>query len=189
MNEILIFLGPPGAGKGTQAKKLCEDRNLVQISTGDMLRSHVKRGTEFGAKAKEVMDRGDLVSDDIIVGMVRDELSAKEQGNIRVLFDGFPRTEAQAAALDGLLGEFSAPLTASVLIEVDEEALVARLLKRAEIEGRADDNEETIRNRMKVYHEQTSPLIAYYDSKGSLHRIDGTGTIDEIYARITAVLP
>lgn len=190
MNELLIFLGPPGAGKGTQAKKLCAERSLTQLSTGDMLRSHRKRGTELGKQAQAIMDRGELVSDEIIVGMVRDELTNMEAGNIRVLFDGFPRTTAQAEALDNLLNELDANLTAAILLEVpDEEQLVQRLLKRAEQEGRADDNEETIRNRMGVYHKQTAPLIAFYENKDLLKRVQGVGTIDEVYAKLTDLLP
>ncbi|TNE47738.1 MAG: adenylate kinase [Deltaproteobacteria bacterium] len=185
MNELLIFLGPPGAGKGTQAKKLCSDRSLTQLSTGDMLRSHVKRGTELGVEAKKIMDRGELVSDDIIVGMVRDELSNASDGGARFLFDGFPRTTAQAEALDNLLASMNTGLDAVLLLEVNEEEVIQRLLKRAELEGRSDDNEETIRNRMSVYKSQTAPLIEYYDNKGLLKRVDGQGTIDDVYARLS----
>ncbi len=188
MNELIIFMGPPGAGKGTQAKMLCKERNLVQLSTGDMLRSHTKRGTELGIEAKKIMDRGELVSDDIIVGMVRDELSQKPAGEIRVLFDGFPRTTAQAEALDQLLAELNAPLRTVLLLEVNEEEVVQRLLKRAELEGRSDDNEATIRNRMEVYNKQTAPLIAYYESKNLLVKANGMGAIDEIYARLQEAL-
>jgi adenylate kinase len=186
MNETLIFMGPPGAGKGTQAVKLCEGRSLRQLSTGDMLRDHVRRGTALGAEAKKLMDAGNLVPDDVIVGMVRAELES--MGEIRVLFDGFPRTTAQAAALDALLQELSAPLAAVVLLEVDEEAVVQRLLKRAEIEGRADDNEATIRNRMRVYNEQTAPLISYYAGGGKLRKIDGMGAVEEVARRIQEAL-
>lgn len=186
MNELLIFLGPPGAGKGTQAKKLCNDRNLTQLSTGDMLRSHTARGTELGIEAKKIMDRGELVSDEIIVGMVRDELTQKPEGQIRILFDGFPRTTAQAEALDQLLAEIGAPLHSVLLLEANEEEVVQRLLKRAEIEGRSDDNEATIRNRMEVYKNQTAPLIAYYQGKNLLQAIDGVGSIDEVYERLLA---
>lgn len=183
MNELLIFLGPPGAGKGTQAKKLCVDRNLTQLSTGDMLRSHVKRGTELGVEAKKIMDRGELVSDDIIVGMVRDELS--NAADARFLFDGFPRTTAQAEALDNLLSSMNTGLDAVLLLEVNEEEVIQRLLKRAELEGRSDDNEETIRNRMTVYKNQTAPLVEYYTNKGLLKTVDGQGSIDEVYARLS----
>lgn len=188
MNELLIFLGPPGAGKGTQAKRLCADRDLTQLSTGDMLRSHVKRGTDLGRQAKAIMDRGELVSDDIIVGMVRDELNNKPEGQVRVLFDGFPRTLAQAEALNQLLDEMGTPLKNVLLLDVPEEELVQRLLKRAELEGRSDDNEETIRNRMEVYHNQTAPLVTYYESKGLLTKVDGLGSMDEVYKRLTAAL-
>jgi len=188
MNELLIFLGPPGAGKGTQAQRLCVAREVSQLSTGDMLRGHVKEGTELGKKAKVLMDAGELVPDDLIIAMVRDRVGKEEKGNIRILFDGFPRTTAQAEALDNLLAEFDASLFKVLLIDVDEEELVGRLLNRAKEQGRADDNETTIRNRMKVYSSQTAPLIEYYEKKGLLAKIDGQGNIDEIYDRITAAL-
>lgn len=187
MSEVVLLMGPPGAGKGTQADKLAEGRNLHKLSTGDMLRGHVKRGTELGHKAKSVMDAGDLVPDDLIVSMVRSELEGQDE--VRVLLDGFPRTPAQAKALDDLLDELSAPIDAAVLLEVSEDELVRRLLQRAEEEGRSDDNEETIRNRMSVYHEQTAPLISYYDERGKLSRVDGIGTTEEVFARIMDVLP
>ena len=183
-NQAVIFIGPPGAGKGTQAKRLCESQNLTQLSTGDMLRAHVKQGTELGKQAKVLMDDGKLVPDDVIIGMVRTELGTHEQGKIRILFDGFPRTNGQAEALDQLLDDFNIPLWGVVLIEVDEEAIVQRLLKRAEIQGRSDDNEETIRNRMKVYNQQTTPLLAYYNEKKCMRSVDGMGTIDEVTQRI-----
>jgi adenylate kinase len=186
MNETLIFMGPPGAGKGTQAIKLCENRKLKQLSTGDMLRDHVRRGTELGVQAKQIMDAGKLVSDDVIIGMVRAEL--QQMADIRVLFDGFPRTTAQAEALDKLLQEVNAPLYAVVLLEVDEEAVVQRLLKRAEIEGRSDDNEATIRKRLSVYNEQTAPLIGYYASTGKIKKVDGMGAVDEVEQRIKDAL-
>lgn len=188
MNELLIFLGPPGAGKGTQAKKLCVDRNLLQLSTGDMLRSHVKRGTALGKQAKIIMDRGELVSDDIIIGMVRDELTQVPVGQLRFLFDGFPRTTAQAKALDALLASLHTSLSAVLLLEVNEEEVIQRLLKRAELEGRSDDNEATIRNRMDVYKKQTAPLVEYYEARGSLRRVDGMGDINDIYARLQTAL-
>lgn len=183
-NELLIFLGPPGAGKGTQAVRLCEERNLTQLSTGDMLRGHVKAGTDLGKQAKVLMDKGELVGDDLIIAMVRSELEKYERGNIRILFDGFPRTTAQAEALDQLLKDFDASLSKVILIEVEEEVLVQRLLGRAAEQGRSDDNETTIRNRMTVYSNQTAPLIAYYTDKGNVHNVDGLGTIDEVYTRI-----
>ena len=186
MNETLIFMGPPGAGKGTQAVKLCENRKLKQLSTGDMLRDHVRRGTELGVQAKQIMDAGKLVSDEVIIGMVRAELESMEE--VRVLFDGFPRTTAQAEALDQLLQDFKAPLAGVVLLEVDEDVVTQRLLKRAELEGRSDDNEQTIRNRLKVYNEQTAPLIGYYEGTGKLKKVDGMGEVADVEARIQGIL-
>jgi len=187
-SEVLILMGPPGAGKGTQASTLAEKRDLLKLSTGDMLRDHVKRGTELGNAAKAIMDAGDLVSDDIIVGMVRSAIEERESEGVRVLLDGFPRTPGQADALADLLSEFDAEITAAVLLEVDEEELIGRLLQRAEEQGRADDNEETIRNRMNVYKTQTQPLIDYYLQRSKLQSIDGMGTVEEVYARLTEVL-
>lgn len=185
--EILLLVGPPGAGKGTQADKLARARRLSKLSTGNMLREHVKQGSELGKQAKAIMDAGELVSDDIIINMVRGEL---EQGEcIRFLLDGFPRTVAQAEALDKLLGEMNTGITGVVLLEVDEDELVARLVKRAGEEGRSDDNEETIRRRMSVYHQQTAPLIDYYQQRGTLRRIEGIGSVEDVFARISGVLP
>jgi len=185
--EVLLLIGPPGAGKGTQAEKLARARNLKKLSTGDMLRDHVARGTELGQQAKAVMEAGALVSDEIIIEMVRGELEA--QPTVRVLLDGFPRTAVQAEALDELLGVLKAPLTAAVLLEVDTDELVTRLLKRAQEQGRVDDNEATIRTRMKVYEAQTAPLVAYYGARGKLRRVDGMGSVEEVFARISEVLP
>ena len=185
--EIVLLMGPPGAGKGTQATSLAQARGLTPLSTGDMLRDHVRRGSELGARAKAIMDTGELVPDDVIVGMVRETLEAAPSK--RFLLDGFPRTPAQAAALDALLAELGVAITAAVAIEVDDEQLVQRLLKRAELEGRSDDNEATVRNRMEVYRRQTQPLLDYYDGQGVLRSIDGAGSIDEVQARIREVLP
>ena len=187
-NEAMIFLGPPGAGKGTQALRLCEARHLQQLSTGDMLRGHVKRETELGKQAKILMDAGNLVADEIIIGMVRSELESMKQGNIRILFDGFPRTTAQAEALATLLDELSIPLTATLLLQVDEEEIVKRLLNRAKEQGRSDDNEETIRNRMQVYRKQTEPLVEFYQKMNILKEIDGVGSLDEVYQRLMNLL-
>lgn len=187
-SEVLILMGPPGAGKGTQAVKLARARKLLKLSTGDMLRDHVQRGTELGLKAKAIMNAGDLVSDDIIIDMVRDELASQEDG-VRVLLDGFPRTPVQADALNGLLEEFDASLTAAVLLKVDEEELIQRLLSRAQKEGRLDDDEATIRYRMKVYNEQTRPLVDYYNEHHMLREVDGMGEVGEVFARVTEVLP
>ncbi len=186
-SEVLLLVGPPGAGKGTQAEKLARARRLTKLSTGDMLRDHVKRETEVGQVAKQVMAAGRLVSDDLIVAMVRSELEGQEV--VRVLLDGFPRTAVQAEALDTLLQELGTAITAVVLLEVDTEELVARLVGRAEAQDRTDDNEATIRTRMQVYAEQTAPLLEYYDARGRLRHVDGTGSVEEVFARISEVLP
>lgn len=186
-SEVLLLVGPPGAGKGTQAEKLARARRLTKLSTGDMLREHVKRGTDLGQAAKTVMDAGGLVSDALIIEMVRGELSAQQ--SVRVLLDGFPRTAVQAEALDALLEELGAAITAVVLLEVDTDELVSRLVKRAQEQGRADDNEATIRTRMGVYHQQTAPLIDYYETRGKLRRVEGVGSVEEVFARISEVLP
>jgi adenylate kinase len=185
--EVVLLMGPPGAGKGTQATRLAVARNLTKLSTGDMLRAHVGAGTELGRRAKSIMDAGDLVPDEVIIGMVRSELTAAQA--VRFLLDGFPRTSAQAAALDALLAELGASVTAAVAIEVPDDELVRRMLQRAAEEGRSDDNEATIRNRMNVYHAQTRPLFDYYQGQGKLHAVDGVGAIDAVTARIHAQLP
>jgi adenylate kinase len=182
MGEAVIFLGPPGAGKGTQAARLAEELGFRKLSTGDILRDHVARSTPLGQQVKPIMDRGDLVPDDLILALIREELSD------RVIFDGFPRTIPQAEALDRLLEETGTRLLGVVLVEVPEEELVRRMLKRAELEGRSDDNEETIRRRLQVYREKTEPLIQYYEKTGVLKRVEGLGTPDEVYARIRAAL-
>jgi adenylate kinase len=182
MGEAVIFLGPPGAGKGTQAARLAEELGFKKLSTGDILRDHVARGTPLGLQVKPIMERGDLVPDDLILALIREELAD------RVIFDGFPRTIPQAEALDRLLEETGTRLLGVVLVEVSEEELVRRMLKRAELEGRSDDNEETIRRRLQVYREKTEPLIQYYEKTGALRRVDGLGTPDEVYARIRAAL-
>jgi len=184
--EVVLLMGPPGAGKGTQASRLAEERGLAKLSTGDMLRDHVRRGTELGQRAKAIMDAGDLVPDDVIVGMVRATMEAAP--SVRFLLDGFPRTPAQAAALDALLFELGARIDAAIALEVDDDELVKRLVQRAEEEGRSDDNEATIRNRMEVYRRQTQPLLDYYDGHGALARIDGLGTVEDVTARIREVL-
>jgi adenylate kinase len=184
--EVVLLMGPPGAGKGTQATRVAVARGLTKLSTGDMLRAHVGAGTELGKRAKAIMDAGDLVPDDVIVGMVRAEVEAAER--IRFLFDGFPRTAAQAASLDALLAEQGAAVTAAVALDVPDDELVRRVLQRAEVEGRSDDNESTIRNRMVVYHEQTKPLLDYYDAQDKLVRIDGVGSMDDVTARIHEAL-
>lgn len=185
-HEVVLLMGPPGAGKGTQATRLAEERNLLKLSTGDMLREHVRSGTELGQRAKAIMDAGELVSDDIIVGMVRSAIAG--ENSVRVLFDGFPRTPAQARSLDDLLEELAAPITAVILLEVDEDELVGRLAGRAREEGRSDDNADTIRRRMRVYQEQTQPLVDYYEAKNKLRRLSGMGSVEAVYSRIAGVL-
>ena len=185
--EVLLLVGPPGAGKGTQAEKLARARRLKKLSTGDMLREHVRNGTALGIAAKTVMDAGELVSDELIIEMVRSEVDGHDP--LRVLLDGFPRTAVQAEALDVLLAEYSAGLTAAVLLEVDTDELVARLVKRAQEQGRTDDDEGTVRTRMQVYSDQTAPLVAYYEAKGKLRRVEGVGSVEEVFARISEVLP
>lgn len=185
-SQVVLLMGPPGAGKGTQASRLAESHDLMKLSTGDMLRTHVREGTELGRRAKSLMDEGVLVPDDLIIAMVRGELQS--QTPARVLLDGFPRTTAQAEALDGLLAELGAPIDAVVVLSVDSEELVRRLLGRARAEGRSDDNEDTIRTRMQVYQEQTRPLLDYYKAAGKLHRVDGVGSEADVSARINAVL-
>lgn len=184
--EVVLLMGPPGAGKGTQATRVAVARGLTKLSTGDMLRAHVGAGTELGKRAKSIMDAGDLVPDDVIVGMVRAEIEAANV--VRFLFDGFPRTAAQAAALDALLVDHGASVTRAVALDVPDEELVRRMLQRAEEEGRTDDNEATIRNRMVVYHEQTRPLLDYYQGQAKLARVDGVGAMSEITDRIHGAL-
>jgi adenylate kinase len=184
--EVVLLMGPPGAGKGTQAARVASLRGLVKLSTGDMLRAHVGAGTELGRRARSIMDAGELVPDDVIIGMVRTELESA--ASIRFLLDGFPRTAAQAAALDALLAELGASVGRAVAIDVDDDELVRRVVERAAIEGRSDDNEATVRNRMLVYHAQTRPLLDYYDGQGKLRRVDGIGAVDDVTHRILGAL-
>ncbi len=183
----LLLLGPPGAGKGTQALLLVERTGVPQISTGDMLRAAVAAGTEVGKLAQGYMDRGELVPDDVVIGVARERLGQPDAKQGFIL-DGFPRTRAQAEALDEMLAELGAPLERCVSLVVDDDEVVERLLKRAEIEGRADDNEETIRNRMRVYREQTEPLTAYYGERSLLREVEGQGSIEDIAGRVRGAL-
>jgi adenylate kinase len=186
MHKVIIFLGPPGAGKGTQAKRLAAEVGLVQLSTGDMLRDNIARGTELGKIVEPIMAAGDYVSDEIVIAMIREKLSNMD--SIRVIFDGFPRTAAQAQALEVLLEELGAPVSSVPLLEVPEEELVERLLERAKIEGRDDDNPETIRNRFKVYLEKTQPLIDFYAARGHVKKVLGVGSPDDVYSRLKSVV-
>jgi len=183
----MLLLGPPGAGKGTQALRLVAKLGIPQISTGDMLREAVAAGTDVGRQAQEYMDRGELVPDEVVIGVARDRLSQDDAESGFVL-DGFPRTAAQAAALDALLDGIGTNLERCVALVVDEESLVARLLGRAQIEGRSDDSEETIRTRMSVYRAQTAPLIEYYRKRGILAEVDGLGSVEEVAKRIEEAL-
>ena len=180
----LVFLGPPGAGKGTQAQRIAEKYNVPHISTGDILRAAVKEGTELGKLAKSYMDRGELVPDDVIIGIIKERLSQPDVRERGFILDGFPRTLPQAEALDRMLEELSMPLDKVVYLNVDDEEIVRRLLSR----GRADDTEEVIRNRLKVYREQTAPLIDYYSEKCLLAEVYGVGDIDEITKKIEELL-
>ena len=188
----IILLGPPGAGKGTQAQHLVENRNMMQLSTGDMLRAARTSGTEMGKIVADVMDRGELVTDEIVIGLIREKLQEGSEGGF--IFDGFPRTLAQADALGELLAENGFSLDAVVSLEVEDEILVQRVVNRAKEaiaagkEARADDNEESMRTRLMEYYKKTSPLIGYYHAKGALKAIDGLASIDEVQASLANAL-
>ncbi len=183
----LIFLGPPGAGKGTQAARVQEAHGLVQLSTGDMLRAAVAEGSDVGKKAKEIMERGDLVPDEVVVKIISDRIDQPDCKNGFIL-DGFPRTTGQAEALDQMLAAKGMKLDAVIEIRVQDEVLVDRIRTRiAETGGeRADDNEETLKKRLEVYHAQTAPLIPYYEKHGNLVVVDGMKPIDEVTKDIEA---
>lgn len=185
-HEIVLLMGPPGAGKGTQASSLAAERGLTKLSTGDMLRDHVARGTDLGRRAKAIMDAGELVPDDVIVEMVRATFEAAPA--LRFLLDGFPRTPGQAAALDALIAEHGARITAAIVLDVPDDELVRRLVGRAEEEGRSDDGEEVVRKRMEVYRRQTQPLLDYYAGQGTLRRVDGSGDVEQVTARLRGVI-
>lgn len=177
----LIFLGPPGAGKGTQAARVQKAHGLVQLSTGDMLRAAVAAGTEIGKKAQAIMERGDLVPDEVVVSIISDRIDQADCANGFIL-DGFPRTTGQAEALDKMLADKGLKLHAVIEIRVDDSILVDRIRTRiAETGGvRADDSEETLKKRLEVYHAQTAPLIPYYESQGKLMVVDGMKPIDDV---------
>ncbi|RBO53008.1 adenylate kinase [Rhodovulum sp. BSW8] len=210
----IILLGPPGAGKGTQARRLVEERGMTQLSTGDMLREARSSGTEMGRKVAEVMDRGELVTDEIVIGLIAEKLESGAGGGF--IFDGFPRTLAQADALGALLDRMGQKLDAVIEMRVDDEALVARITARStcgscgevyndltrpipadgkctkcggtEFKRRADDNETSLRQRLMEYYKKTSPLIGYYYAKGDLTGVDGLAEIDEVSGAIKAIL-
>jgi adenylate kinase len=210
----IVLLGAPGSGKGTQAKRLEADRSIPQISTGDMLRAAVAAGTRFGQQARDIMEAGQLVSDDIVLGIISERLAEADAAEGFIL-DGFPRTEKQALDLEDLLDQLGTPLDAAVLMEVDFDILLKRLTGRrtcsltgkllniyfspreeldacteagGELLQRDDDNEETIKSRLDVYRRQTEPLIDYYRTRGKLRTVDADGSIDDVYERLLAVL-
>jgi adenylate kinase len=191
MSLNIVLLGPPGAGKGTQARILTETRGMVQLSTGDMLREAQASGSEMGRIVADVMARGQLVTDEIVIGLIREKLAAGGKGFI---FDGFPRTLAQADALGDLLEEMGETLHCAIELKVNDEVLVERIVGRAEqarANGepvRADDTEEALRTRLMAYYKQTSPLIGYYHAKGLLRGVNGLGDIDAVSAEIAALL-
>jgi adenylate kinase len=183
----IVFLGPPGSGKGTQAKLLANRLGVPAVSTGDMLRDAVRRETDLGRRAKAIMEAGELVPDDVVIGLIRERVGRTDADRGFIL-DGFPRTVEQARALDRLLEDGGAPIDAVVNLAVPEATLLERLLGRAEQEGRSDDRPETIRERLRVYGEKNDPLVAFYESAGLLTRVDGLGSIDDVAARIDRVL-
>lgn len=188
----IILLGPPGAGKGTQAHHLAETRDMIQLSTGDMLRAAKDSGSDMGRIVADVMARGDLVTDDIVIGLIRERLQGDKRGGF--IFDGFPRTLAQADALSDLLSEQGETLDAVIELRVDDETLVQRIVGRAEEAKaagqtvRADDNADSVRQRLLEYYKKTAPLIGYYHAKGKLVPIDGLGEIDAVKTAISAVV-
>ncbi len=183
MAVYVIFFGPPGSGKGTQASRLAADLAVPQISTGDLLRAHVKEGTELGKVARPIMESGALVPDDLVTAMLRDRL-AKPDAKGGALFDGYPRTVPQASALDGILAERGGKIGAVLFIDVPDAPIVERLVKRAKLEGRADDTPETIGERLRVYREKTAPLAERYRTAGLLVTIDGFRTVDAVAADV-----
>jgi len=210
----IILLGPPGAGKGTQARRLVDERGMIQLSTGDMLRAARTSGTEMGKIVADVMDRGDLVTDEIVIGLIAEQLKGDNGGGF--IFDGFPRTLAQADALDSLMAKVGKTLDCVVEMQVDDDELVSRITARStcgncgegyndlskpipadekctncgssDFKRRADDNEESLKTRLLAYYKQTSPLIGYYYAKGDLRSVNGLGEIDDVAASISGVL-
>lgn len=183
----MLIMGPPGAGKGTQGTKVAETFGIPEISTGALFRWNVANKTELGMIVSEIMNKGDLVPNSIVEALVADRL-AKPDAAAGFLLDGFPRTLGQAEALNGILADLGVELDAALSLVVDSETLIARMMKRAAIEGRADDNEETIRHRFEVYAEETAPLLAFYRERGLLVEVDGLGDVDEVHGRIVTAL-
>ena len=184
----LILFGPPGAGKGTQSEKLIERYQLIHLSTGDILRSEITQETALGLKAKEVMDRGELVPDEVVIGMIKSKLETNESAK-GFIFDGFPRTSAQAEALDNLLDEKGTSISAMLSLKVEDEELIRRLLLRGENSGRADDQDEIIiANRINEYNNKTAPLNEYYSAQNKLSEIEGKGTVEDIAEKLNDVI-
>ena len=183
MLNIVLF-GPPGAGKGTQSEKLIAGYNLTHLSTGDLFRKNISEGTELGVRAQKFMDAGNLVPDAVVIGMVEDKVN-NTPNTEGFIFDGFPRTVAQAEALDKLMMENGTPIDLMLALSVDEEELLARLLKRGQISERPDDQDaDKIRNRFAVYNRETTPVAEHYKAQGKLYAIEGVGEIDSIFARL-----
>lgn len=183
----LVLLGAPGSGKGTQATRLKEHLQVPHISTGDLLRAEVAAGSKLGTEAKEVMARGDLVSDEILLGMLGDRFSRPDTRRGFIL-DGYPRNLSQADALDALMTRIGQPLDAAVQLDVPTELLVERIAGRAAAEGRADDSPESVRKRLEVYDCQTAPVVEFYRQRGKLGMVDGVGTLDVVFSRIIEAL-
>jgi adenylate kinase len=183
----LVLLGAPGSGKGTQATRLREHLQVPHISTGDLLRGAVAAGTPLGLKAKAVMEAGNLVSDEIVLGMLEERLG-KDDARAGFVLDGYPRNLAQARALDELLARLKQPVDVAVQLDVDTNLLVERIAGRAALEGRADDTPESVRNRLNVYNEQTAPVVDFYRQKGNLVCLDGVGSMDEVFNRIVEAI-
>ena len=187
MKNIVIF-GAPGSGKGTQSDKLIEKYGLEHISTGDVLRAEIKNGTELGQTAKRYIDQGQLIPDELMVSILASVYDSFGREHKGVIFDGFPRTIPQAEALKAMLAERGDKVAAMLELDVPEDELMKRLLLRGQLSGRADDNEETIKKRLVVYHQQTQPLIAWYREQGVHHHIDGLGDLDRIFSDICTVV-
>ena len=186
MLNIVIF-GAPGSGKGTQSEKLSQKYGLEHVSTGEMLRAEIEAGTEFGRLADSYISKGNLIPDEVMIGKLN-ELMEKRNGVKGFIFDGFPRTIAQGEALNTMMDNHDEKVTIVISLEVEEEELISRILKRGEISGRSDDNRETVELRLKVYHEQTEPLKNFYIKQGKLENVQGQGGVDEVFENITTII-